>query len=99
MHVCIYEKWFVAFSKFPSFDPWVLEPPRPVILFPVEELLLPGRRKRMHLFEPRASTASFVSVKEIVMQKYLMDEFRSWRIVARGTCHERNLDFRLLKST
>eukprot|EP00434_Breviolum_minutum_P025232 symbB.v1.2.022289.t1/scaffold1969.1/size94314/3 len=25
----------------------------PVILFPVEELLLPGRRKRMHLFEPR----------------------------------------------
>lgn len=25
----------------------------PVILFPVEDLLLPGRRKRMHLFEPR----------------------------------------------
>eukprot|EP00435_Cladocopium_sp_Y103_P017365 s1077_g4.t1 len=25
----------------------------PVILFPVEDLLLPGRRKQMHLFEPR----------------------------------------------
>ena len=25
----------------------------PVILFPEAELLLPGRRKRMHLFEPR----------------------------------------------
>ena len=60
-----------------------------MILFPVEELLLPGRRKRMHLFEPRASTASFVSVKEIVMEKYLMDQFRSRRIVARGKCHEK----------
>lgn len=36
----------------------------PVILFPVEELLLPGRRKRMHLFEPR-----WVSMVEFSLKK------------------------------
>lgn len=36
----------------------------PVILFPVEDLLLPGRRKRMHLFEPR-----WVSMVEFSLKK------------------------------